>query len=416
MRTDISIYVGPQAADRLVEFCRQKKLQALMLVVDDNTHAAAGQALANKLRAGGFDVKISMLKGEEITATEQYFVQVMLDTGRDRRTFVAVGSGSITDITRFVSYHTGADFIAYPTAASVDGYTSAGAPSVIVGFKKTVMCHSPLGVFGDIDVLCAAPQAMNASGFGDMLGKYIALADWRLGELLWGETRDQAISRRVQTAVDLCVARVTDIGRASPAGIQALMDGLIESGLCMLDANNSRPASGTEHQVSHHLEMMLLRDHRPAILHGIKVGAATIIAAGYYEKLRHLSLAEAARQIAAARQPDRAQYAREIAAAYADIQDKVLAEQEPFITLSAAAHQALGQKILDNWDTIQQIAAAVPSPQQIAGWLRQTGGQTDLLSLGFSQAEVQEALTYSHLLRNRFNVNKLWHLFGLQIV
>lgn len=415
MRDDLFIYIGKNAADHLIEYCHKHHLDKLMLVADNNTYAAAGRRLAEKLKAAGFDVKVSLLKGEEITATEQYFVQVMLDTGREERTFVAVGSGSLTDITRFVSFHTRSNFIAFPTAASVDGYTSAGAPSVIVGFKKTVYCQSPLGVFGDTEVLSAAPQRMSASGFGDMLGKYIALADWRLGALLWGETHDEAISQRVRVAVDKCVERVPEISQASPEGIQALMDGLIESGLCMLDANSSRPASGAEHQISHHLEMKLLWQHKPAVLHGVKVGAASVICAAYYDKLRQISRSEVIKQLDQAQQPTREQYEREIAQAYPGIEDKVLAEQKPFISLSAQGYRDLKQKIADNWAEIQAIAASVPSSQQMADWLRQVGGETDLTALGFSSAEVKEAVDYSHLLRNRFNVNKLSHLCGIDL-
>lgn len=416
MRDDLFVYIGQNATGQLIDYCRNHHLEKLMLVADDNTYAAAGQRLAEKLQAAGFDVKTSLLKGEEIIATERYFIQVLLDTGREERTFIAVGSGSITDITRFVSFFSHSNFISFPTAASVDGYTGAGAPSVIVGFKKTVYCHSPLGVFGDLDVLSAAPQKMIASGFGDMLGKYIALADWRLGELLWNEARDEAISRRVRVAVDKCVEHVVEIGQASPLGIQALMDGLIESGLCMLDANSSRPASGTEHQISHHLEMQLLRQHKPAVLHGVKVGAATIIAAAYYDKLRRINQAEAVRQLDRASQPTRKQYEQEIAKAYPGLEDKVLIEQKAFISLSERAYQELKQKIADNWAEIQEIAASVPSPQQITAWLSQVGGETELEALGFTSAEVKEAVEYSHLLRNRFNVNKLWHLCGLEIV
>jgi hypothetical protein len=50
------------------------------------------------------------------------------------------------------------------------------------------------------------------------------------------------------------------------------------------------------------------------------------------------------------------------------------------------------------------------------GWLQQADGETDLTALGFTNQEVQEAIDYSHLLRNRFNINKLRHLFGIDIV
>lgn len=415
MPDDLFIYIGRNASEPLIEYCQNNHLDKFILVADDNIYAAAGRQLAEKLKAGGFDVKTSLLKGQEIIANEHYFVQVLLDTGREERTYLAVGSGSITDITRFVSFHTRSNFISCPTAASVDGFTSAGAPSVIAGFKKTVMCHSPLAVFADIDVLSAAPQKMIASGFGDMLGKYIALADWRLGALLWNEARDEAISQRVRIAVDKCVEHVEEIGQASSEGIQALMDGLIESGLCMLAANSSRPASGTEHQISHHLEMKLLWHNKPAVLHGSKVGAASIIAATYYEKLRRISRPEVIKQLNRARQPSREQYRQQTEKAYPGIVEQVLSEQEPFMSLSEQAHNGLKQKIADNWANIQAIAASVPSPQDMADWLRQVGGETALGALGFTSDEVKEAVEHSHLLRNRFNVNKLWHLCGIDI-
>ena len=162
MPNDIFIYIGENAAGQVIEYCQEHHKDKLMLVADENTYAAAGQSLEAKLKAAGFDVKTALLTGEEIIATERYFVDVMLQTGQEERAYIAVGSGSITDITRFVSFHTRSDFMAFPTAASVDGYTSAGAPSVIVGFKKTVMCHSPEAVFGDLAVLSAAPQVMTS--------------------------------------------------------------------------------------------------------------------------------------------------------------------------------------------------------------------------------------------------------------
>jgi len=416
MQDDIFIYVGENGSSQLIDYCQANNISRLMLVVDDNTYAAAGQQLEESLRTKGFDLKISHLKGQEIVATERYFVQVMLDIGREERTLVAVGSGSITDIARFVSFFTKSDFIVFPTAASVDGYTGAGAPSVIAGFKKTVICHSPQAVFGDLAVLSAAPQEMTASGFGDMLGKYISLADWRLGALLWNEPYDETISRRVRVAVDRCVERVAEIGQASPEGVQVLMDGLIESGLGMLAAKSSQPASGSEHQISHHLEMKLLWANKPAILHGVKVGASSVIIARYYEQFRRLSRQAVMEQLAVAVQSSREQYIREIEKAYPGIEAQVFAEQVSFMSLSEQGFNALRQKVVDNWAEIQDIAAAVPSPQQMIDWLQQAGGETDLTALGFTSQEVQEALDYSHLLRNRFNINKLRHLFRINIV
>lgn len=415
MQEDIYVYIGHHAADQLIDYCQTHHHNRLMLVFDENTRAAAGQRLIEQLTAAGFDIKTALLTGQEIIADERNFVQVMLAAGREAWTYIAVGSGSITDITRFVSYYTGANFISYPTAASVDGFTSAGAPSVIDGFKKTIYCHSPLAVFGDLAVLSAAPQVMTASGFGDMLGKYIALADWQLGRLLWDEPFDEPTCARMQVAVQNCVDNAPAIGQATPEGLQALFDGLIESGLCMLAINNSRPASGAEHQISHYLEMKLIREHRPAVLHGAKVGAASVIAAGWYEQLRRLSRAELLDRLEAAVLPPTEEQVQIIQAGFPSMADKVLVEQHKFLTLSVSDFEQLKLKIADNWDEIQRIAASVPSSQQMAALLRQVGGETELTAFGFAPAEIDEALKYAHYLRNRFNVDKLGLIIGLDL-
>ena len=91
---------------------------------------------------------------------------------------------------------------------------------IIEGVKKTVYCHAPIAIFGDISTLCAAPQPMIAAGFGDMLGKYTSIADWRLGRLLWDEPYDEAIAQRTLDAVQQCADNVVG-HRQGPAGGRA---------------------------------------------------------------------------------------------------------------------------------------------------------------------------------------------------
>ena len=83
------------------------------------------------------------------------------------------------------------------------------------------------------------------------------------------------------------------------------MLGLIDSGLCMLDFGNSRPAAGAEHYMSHYLEMKLLREGCPAVLHGAKVGLCSLYVADLYEHLRQIGRAEAGDRLQADCLPDR---------------------------------------------------------------------------------------------------------------
>ncbi|MFQ9800392.1 MAG: iron-containing alcohol dehydrogenase [Clostridia bacterium] len=64
------------------------------------------------------------------------------------------------------------------------------------------------------------------------------------------------------------------------------------SGIAMGYAGNSRPASGSEHHMSHFWEMDFLFRGKKAVLHGIKVGIGTVVSCKLYEYLRSLSLEE----------------------------------------------------------------------------------------------------------------------------
>ena len=310
------VTIGPDAVQQLVEFCRRQLYTRLLMVADCNTYAAQGKALAEALRGAGFDLKQVVFTDNEVVADAARVLDVLVEADRQERIFIAVGSGTLTDITRFSSHRTKTSFISVPTAPSVDGFASIGAPLIIHGVKITVICHAPIAIFADINTLAHAPRPMIAAGFADMLGKLTSIADWRIGRLLWNEPYDEPIAERTLAAVKLCTDNAAAIGYGSPDAVRILLDALLESGYCMLDFGSSRPASGAEHHYSHYWEMKLLQEGRPAILHGAKVGVATVLVADLYSRLRSLSREQAADLLEAATLPARAQEVAAIRAAY----------------------------------------------------------------------------------------------------
>jgi glycerol-1-phosphate dehydrogenase [NAD(P)+] len=411
--TSIHVQIGDRTLASLIEYCLDHQLDRFMLVADQNTYPILGQAVEEALTGKGWDVKTVILTGDEIGPDEHFIVQVLVKADTEPRTYLAVGSGTITDITRFVSHRTRASFISVPTAPSVDGYTSIGAPLVVAGLKQTVICQPPVAVFADLATLCEAPTSMIASGFGDMIGKFTSLADWQLGHLLWNEPYSDQIAQRVRQAVEACAAQAKEIGTASRPDIRSLMDGLIESGLGMLAAGSSRPASGMEHHLSHHLEMKLIWEQRPAVLHGAKVGVTSLIAARYYEGVRRLTQQQVTERLAKAVLPDREAEIRRIRAVYAPIAEQLLIAQAPFLDMDEQAFDQLKRKIIDRWPQIQEIAATVPASQELAGLLQQVGAATEMQTLGIGAEEVDLAVDNSHYLRDRFTVAKLARIIGI---
>ncbi len=410
------IYVGNAAVHQLIRYCDEHQLNRFTLVADTHTYQALGQQVEQALKARNSDVLSVVLSGAEVIADEQYIVQALLKAQLGPTTFISIGSGTLTDITRFVSHRTGRAFIAMPTAPSVDGFTSIGAPIVLSGVKTTINSQAPIALFADLDTLVNAPHRLIAAGFGDMIGKITSLADWRLGSLLWEEPFDQAIFNRSKKAIETCIQDASAIGQDTPEGIHHLMDMLIESGLCMLDFGSSRPASGAEHHASHYWEMKLLREHRPAALHGAKVGFALILIARQYAKIRALSAQEMMSRLEGAALPTRESEIEAIRNGYGDLADDVIREHAPFLNMTPEQFEAVKRRIAEQWDAIQQAAATVPPPEQITQYLRQAGAVTDGKALGFSDEEVSLGLKYGHYLRNRFTVMKLSRVLDLPLV
>jgi glycerol-1-phosphate dehydrogenase [NAD(P)+] len=413
--TDPLVDIGPDTLSHLAAFVAAHGLRRLHLVADAITWSALGQQAASVLAGSGCSVRPVILPGSDVAADEGQIMQVMLAADPAPQAYLAVGSGTITDITRFASHRLGRPFISLPTAPSVDAYTSDNAPLVIRGLKRTIPAQTPIAVFADIDTLCRAPAAMVAAGFGDMLGKYTCLADWRLGHLLWDEPYDADVAAHASRALEDVAALADAIGVRAPDGIAALMRGLCASGTAIARLGSSASASGSEHHLSHYWEMRLLREGRPPLLHGAKVGAATVLMAASYARLRALSRGDVQGLLRAAPEWTVAAQEKEIREAYRDLAEGVVADHRPFLTASTERSVELRRRIVDRWDEVLAIAATVPEPGGLAHLLARAGGASRPEALGLSSDEVSMARRHAHYLRNRFTVRKLEIALGLTI-
>lgn len=270
-------------------YMKVKGFRRPLVVADENTLRAAGSRLLEDAAAAGLEPELTLVKPDrlgDVIADEASIVQVLLDLQRyGTDVVVAAGSGTLHDISRYAAYTAGLPFISVPTAASVDGFNSKGAPLVIRGEKITVPAIGPIAIFADLDVLRAAPPAMAAAGFGDMLGKYTSLFDWTFGRLTADEPYAELAHEITERALLDCAENAEAIGERTEEGIRILIRALIESGLAMLIFGQSHPASGAEHHLSHYWEMELMRTGRRALLHGAKVGVACAEISALYHSL-----------------------------------------------------------------------------------------------------------------------------------
>lgn len=346
------VMIESGALGKVAPYLKEQGYRQVAVAADETTYKVAGERLEQELKRAGIGARTTRIEPDrqgDVIADEASIVQLILALRQEAaEAVVAVGSGTLHDISRFAAYAVGIAFVSVPTAPSVDGFNSVGAPLILRGEKKTIGAIGPSALFADLDILTQAPDAMIAAGFGDMLGKYTSLFDWTFGHLAGGEPFSREVYDRTERALLSCVAHSEEIGRRTPLGVETLMRALVESGFAMLQFGQSHSASGAEHHLSHYWEMELLRLGRKQVLHGAKVGIACAIISDLYRRL-------------AGERPE----------------------------LFPKAHRA----------ALTEAISRMPSGEDIRRLLKQAGGPTAPEELGIGRELLERSLREAHLIR-----------------
>ena len=279
-----AIRVGSGVIQELPGILRDLGASHIFLVADNYTYEAAGRQVEQLLDQAGLSYHKRVFQTETPLVPNEYALGSVLAamTSQDDM-LLAVGSGTLNDVTKYVSARTGIPYVIAATAPSMDGYASTVAPTILDGFKTTLPAVYPAAIVADVDILKDAPMPMLTAGFGDIIGKFTSLADWRLSHQLNGEYYCPEVAGVIEAAVETCAANAQALAQREPQAIQAVTEALILSGLAMGMVGVSRPASGAEHQMAHYWEMDALRRGEEHPLHGNAVGVGTVLAASLYE-------------------------------------------------------------------------------------------------------------------------------------
>jgi glycerol-1-phosphate dehydrogenase [NAD(P)+] len=270
------IVIGPDAIERLAAFAASRRWRRALLVMDANTEQAAGRQVAAALRSSGVAVGSLRFPSRGGLAADEQAVSAARARlrGDEPDGVVAIGSGVLTDITRYAAQREGRGFVSVPTAASMDGYASGVAAMEFGGLKVTYPAAAPLAIFAEPAVLAAAPHELTRAGLGDLLGKASARIDWLAAHLLYGEPFCAAVEERILAPLAYAASQHRAVLRGEPEAIERLLAGLLESGVAMAMMGSSRPASGCEHHASHFWDLLAARGAREHQPHGLQVGYA----------------------------------------------------------------------------------------------------------------------------------------------
>ncbi len=411
-----AIVLEQEALEQLAAVCRRHLPgNRILLVADDTTYAVAGNRVREHLDQAGYTIEVLLLPPQtngRVVADDTTIDGVREAIGADIDFLVAVGSGTVNDVTKLASFQAQRPYLVCPTAPSMNGFTSTIAATLSQGVKRTIPAQLPVAVVADLRLLATAPAAMMRAGLGDMLSKPVSNADWKLAHLIKGDYYCDLPLRLVEEAERACRRSAAAIGRGAPEGLRPLTEALLLSGCSMAIAGSSSPASGGEHLLSHYWDMTAHWHGRQENLHGAQVGVATLVTATLYEKLQQLDptlidLAALRRQYPAW---DRLQ--RSMQRIHGPLAAAVIPEaKKKYLPLDQKERE--WQFILDNWHGIWQELSSILLPAaRIREVLVTAGAPTTIGALGIAPDELRTAFLHARDIRGRYTVLDFAHDIG----
>lgn len=378
--------------------------KSILLVADENTYKAAGERAEREL--GGKICERVIFDGSRILVPDEAAIaKIQSKINENTDLILGVGSGVINDLCKYTSFAAGLPYHIIATAPSMDGYASVGAALILDGMKVTVDSAVPEAIIADTSVLANAPIDMIVAGYGDIIGKYSCLNDWKLAALVRDEYICDYVVNSTYKEVKKVRARIKGLLSGDGDAVGALMEALVSVGILMAYVGNSRPASGSEHHLSHYFEIVGIERGEKYLPHGTDVFYSSALTAKLREALTELP------DIPNLKSHDSEKYTENIKRVYCSVAPEVLALQERlgFYREKDARLEVYREK----WQEIKQLLSEAPSFAEVDFMLREAGLTYDSFVKYYGERKLTDATLFAKDLKDRYTVLWLYYdIFG----
>jgi glycerol-1-phosphate dehydrogenase [NAD(P)+] len=260
------VRVKPGAIDRLGIYLERSGHGSALLVVSEGLVPEYLQRVQQSLAGCGIVCLETIAVAD---ASFEYATEVFERLPRQGRAIIGLGGGKALDVAKYVAFLARLPYYATPTSFSNDGFSSPQSSLTVAGRRRSLAAAIPYAVIIDLDVCKDAPRPLWLSGVGDLVSKLTAIFDWKLAFHRRGESvNDFAALLSDSTVYQFMAQPSFDL-----EGARLLGTALMLNGIAMEICGSSRPASGSEHLISHALDALSVRPR----LHGLQVGVATYL-------------------------------------------------------------------------------------------------------------------------------------------
>ena len=404
------ICIEKGAIEKLPEFIIDFKAKKPFILADKNTFEAAGKKVCEILENASISYKKYVFSTGDIEPDEKAVGSAIMHFDNTCDLVIAVGAGVINDIGKILANTAKLPYFIVGTAPSMDGYASASSSMSMDGLKVSLASKCADVIIGDIEVLKNAPMKMLQAGLGDMLAKYISIAEWRIAHEITGEYYCERVATLIRTALKRCVENAEGLLNREDEAVKAVFEGLVIGGVAMAFAGVSRPASGVEHYFSHVWDMRGLEFGTKVDLHGIQCAVATNIAAELYEKVLKIT-PDKQKALGYAKSFVYQDWANELKAFLGTVADAMIALESKEGKYNVEKHAKRMDIILEKWDKLCGIIREeIPLQQEIEGILEKIGAPKTAKEIGID-CDLTTTLKATKDIRDKYVLSRLlWDL------
>ncbi|MCW1296958.1 MAG: sn-glycerol-1-phosphate dehydrogenase [Candidatus Parvarchaeota archaeon] len=266
------ILIGKNVLPEILEICSD--FENPILITDENVRNIFGDKIKKILNRKYKNIDEFIVKNsdlENLSKLEQTITNKKIDLG------IAFGGGVVIDTTKKACSNKKIPYISVPTTASNDAICSNRAVIKKGEVPYSTEATAPYAVIADISIIANSPPRLIRAGVGDMIAKMSAISDYLLAGKIKGEKVNEYAISIASKALDTVIKNIDEINKGSEKGIEKLVEALIFSGIAMNIDGSSRPASGSEHEFSHSLDLICAEAGKQPALHGEQCALGTII-------------------------------------------------------------------------------------------------------------------------------------------
>ena len=134
-----NVVIKPGAIKEVASLVKDLGCKCPMIVCDRNTKAAEGGLVDEVLAENGLQTVFHLLDMAEVVPNESVLGELLMAHNPSVDIIIAVVTGTINDICKFLSFHLGMPYIIVATAPSMDGFASIGAALITENLKPPMM-------------------------------------------------------------------------------------------------------------------------------------------------------------------------------------------------------------------------------------------------------------------------------------